>query len=148
MSVFLVQPENPLKYGVLIESFEAGARTPAILLSSAQNNFPVAPAELAGKLTSLLNGLHPESGARADDLAVHYQKHPFGVTLHHRNPQQGGVSQPGLQVTVLDTLPAADRAALMAKLTPQFMGSLCHAVETAHKPEAAIASGPKNRPGL
>ena len=145
MSVFVVQPENPLKFGVLIESFQNGARVPAILVSGAQNDFPVGTHGVAGNVASLLNGVPAPETLHSDGAAIHFRRHAHGVTLQHRDPA-GGVSVPGLNITVLETLPKADRDAVLAQITPTFLASLCGSIDT--KKHDTNPSGPQPKSGF
>lgn len=145
MTVFVVQPENPLKFGVLIESFQDGARIPAILVSGAQNDFPVETHGLAGNVASLLNGASASETLHSDGAAIHFRRHAHGVTLQHRDPA-GGVSVPGLNITVLESLPKADREAVLAQITPAFMVSLCGSIDTQSRDTQP--SGPQPKQGF
>lgn len=148
MTVFMVQDENPLKYGVMIDAFHAGARQPAILVSGPQNGFPANARDLASNFANLLNGSQPQERPASDGQAVHYQKHAHGITLHHRDPEAGGVSIAGLQFTVVDSLPKAERAEVLGKLTAHFMRDFCGSIDTHKKAELASAAptAPKNAP--
>lgn len=148
MTVFMVQDENPLKYGVMIDAFHAGARQPAILVSGLQNGFLGDAHDLASNFANLLNGSQPQERPATDGRAVHYQKHAHGVTLHHRDPEAGGVSVPGLQFTIVDSLPTTERAEVLGKLTSHFMKDFCGSIDTQKKaaPNSAAPAAPKNSP--
>lgn len=147
MTVFMVQDKNPLKYGVLIDSFREGARQPAILVSEAHNGFSADNRALAVNFANLLNGgvaqERPETGGKA----VHYSKHDHGVTLYHRDPA-GGVSVPAVQLTVIDSLPGPEKAAVMGRLTATLMKDFCNAMDTSPKAElsAPLPAAPKTGP--
>lgn len=140
MTVYMVQDKNPLKYGVLIDSFREGARQPAILVSEPQNGFPGDSWALAMNFTNLLNGGNAQERTGSDGRAVHYRKHDHGVTLYHRDPE-GGVSVPAVQFTVIGSLPARDKNAVMSKLTAPLMREFCHAIDS-HKKAEIPAAGP------
>lgn len=149
MTVYLVQEKNPLKFGVMIESFREGARQPAILVSEPQNGFPADSQSLATNFANLLNGGVAQERPATDGRAVHYQKHDHGVTLYHRDPEAGGVSVPGLHFTLIDSLPKQEQSAVLGKLTAHFMREFCGALETRKNVDLGNhAPTVKNAPGL
>lgn len=154
MTVFVVQPENPLKFGVLIDAFHDGARVPALLVSGMshdassdlQGGFPAPAHGVAGNVASLLNNVPVgEMPSSSGNTAIHFRRHAHGVTLQHRDVG-GGVSVPGLNITVLETLPKAHREAVLAQITPGFMASLCASINTGHGDQHP--SGPQQKQGL
>ena len=152
MTVFVVQPENPLKFGVLIDAFHGGARMPALLISGAASDsgreFPVETHGVASNIASLLNGAPAQKTLSSEGDAIHYHRHSHGVTLHHRDPAQGGVSTPGLHITIVESLPAEKREAVMAQLTPAFMKNLCGSIDMAPRADHAHGTAPKQGPQI
>lgn len=142
MTVFVVQPENPLKFGVLIEAFQGGARVPALLVSGPQNDFPVETHGLAGNIASLLNGVPAPETLPSNGAMIHFRRHAHGVTLQHRDPA-GGVSVAGLNITVLESLPRSDRDAVLAQLNPAFMASLCNSIDSSGGETQPTGPAPK-----
>lgn len=133
MTVFIVQPDNPLKFGTMIEAFDGASRVPAVLVSDARNGFPVEAQALAENFTHLLNGGHAPKALSSGGAMIHYFKHAHGITLQHRN-EGGGVSTEGLNFTLLEAVPEKMRSDLLEKITPDLMQTLCGAIDMKSTP--------------
>lgn len=144
MTVFMIQPENPLKFGTMIEAFDGASRMPAVLVSNPRNGFPVEVLPLAENFTHLLNGAQAPNALGSGGAAIHYFKHAHGVTLQHRN-EGGGVSAEGLNLTLLETVSDKVREALMSRITPDLMQALCGAIDMNAAPARQPAASAKKQ---
>jgi hypothetical protein len=133
MTVFMIQPENPLKFGTMIEAFDGASRMPAVLVSNPRNGFPIEALALAENFTHLLNGGRAPNALDSKGAAIHYFKHAHGVTLQLRD-NNGGVSSEGLYFTLLETVSDPVRDALMSRITPDMMQTLCGAIDMKSAP--------------
>ncbi|AGH96966.1 hypothetical protein [Micavibrio aeruginosavorus] len=144
MTVYRVPAANPLKsQAPVIEALDGGQTIPAISFSAGWNGFPVDARKLADNMASLLNGNpapHALATAQAD---IHYHRIPAGIVLRHRDPASGGVSREGL--TMIVNHAAGDVGEkLLARMTPDFMQSLCATMD--HRVSAGGPSGRAPKP--
>jgi len=140
MTVLQVQPENPLKAGIMLKAFTntpSGeiVAVPAILMTQTGQDIPVAPEalhRLAKAFEDSMNGNAPlvERVVKSGH-AFHYHVSENGrvLNLHHRRPsdvltQGGSNSLPGIEFRILQIDPAIEDDLVSKLNTPSVIQTM------------------------